>query len=476
MCSFIFTNLKLNNELIEAINKYLKYRGPDRTNVKEINDYTFIHNLLHITGEMIIQPFIKNDVVCLFNGEIYNYKSFGNYRSDGECLIDLYEKFGDDFFNKLDGEFAICLLDFKKNMLYFTRDIFGTKPIYYNIDENNITIATYESALNTLKCSNIREVKNNTIYIHNINNSETKTKILHHFNFSRQYKTTYEDWEKAFLNSVKKRINNENRKKFICLSSGYDSGCICLAANLLNENYKTFTINAREDLNIIKARQLKNDKESYQIHFIKSNYLNTRQKLDKIIEPILYYSKTEIYNKNSLLFPPRKYSTDMYILDDKASIGLSYICDIASNEGYRIFLSGQGADEIYADYGFNGKDSGGGHTRFGGRWPSNMLCEINGKKFISNDVNDDVIWDSFFKSPQRNYIMKEDCVSGAHGIEGRFPYLDKDVVQEFLWLDVKLKNQIYKAPLDFFLQKHKYPYNKGKKIGFKADYAFHKNL
>ena len=55
-----------------------------------------------------------------------------------------------------------------------------------------------------------------------------------------------------------------------------------------------------------------------------------------------------------------------------------------------------------------------------------MLSKINGKKFISNDVNDDVIWDSFFKSPQRNYIMKEDCVSGAHGIEGRFPYLDKD--------------------------------------------------
>ena len=80
-----------------------------------------------------------------------------------------------------------------------------------------------------------------------------------------------------------------------------------------------------------------------------------------------------------------------------------------------------------------------------------MLSKINGKKFISNDVNDDVIWDSFFKSPQRNYIMKEDCVSGAHGIEGRFPYLDKDVVQEFLWLDVKLKNKEYKSPLCFFL-------------------------
>jgi len=458
------------------VNEYLKYRGPDVTNVKEIGGYTFIHNLLHITGEMIIQPFIKNDIVCLFNGEIYNYENFGDYKSDGECLIDLYEKIGDDFLKKLDGEFSICILDFKQKKIIFARDIFGTKPLYYNIDNSNISFSTYKSPLDRLECKTIKEVNNNTIYNYDIMNNKLEAKILHHFDFSNQYKTTYEDWEKAFLNSIKKRISNKNRKKFICLSSGYDSGCICLAANLLNEDYKTFTINAREDLNIIKARHLKNDKELFQIMLTKSLYSNALQKLNKIIEPILYYSKTEIYTKNSLIFPPAQYSSDMYISEDKASVGLSYICDIASDEGYRIFLSGQGADEIYADYGFNGRDSGGGHSRFGGRWPSNMLSKINGKKFISNDVNDDVIWDSFFKSPQRNYIMKEDCVSGAHGIEGRFPYLDKDVVQEFLWLDVKLKNQEYKGPLGFFLEKYKYPYSKNTKIGFKADYGFNKNL
>ena len=188
---------------------------------------------------MIIQPFIKNNIVCLFNGEIYNYKSFGNYRSDGECIIDLYEKYGEDFFNKLDGEFAICLLDLKKNMLYFTRDIFGTKPLYYNIDKNNITIATYKSTLDILKCLNVQEVKNNTVYIHNINNSETKTKILHNFDFSKHYKTTYKVRKGIF--KLIKRISNKNRNLFVCL----DSGCICLVANLLNEDYKTFTMQGR---------------------------------------------------------------------------------------------------------------------------------------------------------------------------------------------------------------------------------------
>tara|TARA_B110000285_G_scaffold92956_1_gene106392 strand:- start:9240 stop:10667 length:1428 start_codon:yes stop_codon:yes gene_type:complete len=472
MCSFIFTNITLSDKTIKYINEFLQYRGPDVTSVKNIDNYTFIHNLLHITGERIIQPFIKDTIICFFNGEIYNYKEFGDYKSDGECLIDLYEKFGYQFFKKLDGEFAICLLDLKKNHILFTRDIFGTKPLFYNIDDDNISLSSYKSALDRLDCKTIKEANNNTIYIYDITANKIKTEILHHFDFSNQYKTTYNDWEKAFLNSVRKRLDNNERKKFICLSSGYDSGCICLAANLLNENYKTFTINGKEDLNIINRRILINNKESYKLILLKDQFLISKQKLEKKLEPMIYYSKSEIYNKNSLINPPAKYSEDMYVINDKASVGLSHICNIAYNEGYRIFLSGQGADEIYADYGLNGKDSGGGHTRFGGRWPNNMLENINGKKFVSNDVNDDVIWDSFFKSPQKNYIMKEDSVSGAHGIEGRFPYLDKDVVQEFLWLDVKLKNQLYKGPLDFFLEKHKYPYNKDVKIGFKADYGF----
>ena len=30
--------------------------------------------------------------------------------------------------------------------------------------------------------------------------------------------------------------------------------------------------------------------------------------------------------------------------------------------------------------------------------------------------------------------MKEELVAGVHGIEGRYPFLDPKVVQEYLWL------------------------------------------
>ena len=33
----------------------------------------------------------------MYNGEIYNYLKFGDYNSDGECIIDLYKKYEKNF-------------------------------------------------------------------------------------------------------------------------------------------------------------------------------------------------------------------------------------------------------------------------------------------------------------------------------------------------------------------------------------------
>ena len=62
--------------------------------------------------------------------------------------------------------------------------------------------------------------------------------------------------------------------------------------------------------------------------------------------------------------------------------------------------------------------------------------------------------------------MKEEHVAGSYGIEGRYPFLDKYVVQEFLWLTTELKNREYKSPLDNYLVMNKFPYEKEQKTGF----------
>ena len=142
------------------------------------------------------------------------------------------------------------------------------------------------------------------------------------------------------------------------------------------------------------------------------------------------------------------------IKNDKASIGLGVICSKATQEGYRIYLSGQGADEIISDYGFNGGKIY-DHSSFGGYFPNNL------EGFFP--------WHSFYDGTQIQYLNKEEYVAGAFGIETRYPFLDTQLVQEFLWLTSDLKNKKYKSALDEYLIQNNYPFQQGIKTGFQAN-------
>ena len=80
------------------------------------------------------------NVVSVFNGEIYNFKELRSMylneyifhsNSDTEVIPYLYEKFGIDFVQKLRGVFAIAIYDKRSKLLYLIRDRFGVKPVYY---------------------------------------------------------------------------------------------------------------------------------------------------------------------------------------------------------------------------------------------------------------------------------------------------------------------------------------------------------
>jgi asparagine synthase (glutamine-hydrolysing) len=89
------------------------------------------------------QPMFSEDksVCIVFNGEIYNFQDLrnlldGKYRftthSDTEVILHGYEEWGTDVFSKLNGIFAIALLDNRKTAkLLLARDPVGVKPLYY---------------------------------------------------------------------------------------------------------------------------------------------------------------------------------------------------------------------------------------------------------------------------------------------------------------------------------------------------------
>ncbi len=89
------------------------------------------------------QPMCTEDekVFVAFNGEIYNAFDFTNelqndgYRfkssSDTEVILALYLKYGfDGMITRLNGMFAIVLIDTTRQTMFIARDRFGIKPIY----------------------------------------------------------------------------------------------------------------------------------------------------------------------------------------------------------------------------------------------------------------------------------------------------------------------------------------------------------
>lgn len=441
MCSFNIIK-KIKNKL-SKINYYAQKRGPDHTNTKEINNITFIHNLLHITGKMTIQPFEKNNIVCVFNGEIYNYKKFGKYDSDGQCLIDLYEKYGIEFTKLLDGEFAIALIDFNKNIILISTDIFSTKPLFYCFYKANFMISSYEKCIELNKMKGIKKLEANKTMVFDLNSFKKLDEIVLHTFQLNQFKDNYDDWNKAFTNSIKKRASNLQRKLFVSLSGGYDSGAICCELNNQKIKYNSYTVNGKEDRKVLGERNKINNTNS-------KNYdLN-----ENIIEKYVEKNNTNCCNyirkvRENIDRAPYE------VLKDRASAGCSFICENARKDGCIISLSGQGADEIYSDYGFNGKTYT-WHSCFGGKYP--------------DDLSKIFPWESFFSGIGQCLIMKEEIIGGSHGIEQRYPFLDKEVVQEFLWLKPELKNKYYKAPIHNYLTMNKYPFKLNQKVGFNCLY------
>jgi len=124
---------------------------------------------------------------------------------------------------------------------------------------------------------------------------------------------------------------------------------------------------------------------------------------------------------------------------------------MAKNDNKKIYLSGQGADEIFSDYGFQGKRIF-EHSNFGGLFPEDLTTIFP--------------WPSFYESSQRSYLTKEEYVAGSYGLEARYPFLDKDVVQEFLWLSADIKNNNYKSVLHNLMSERDFPFNVGVKTGF----------
>lgn len=122
----------------------LAHRGPDDAGTYLFGDTVGLgHRRLSIidVSHGGHQPMHFDDLVIVFNGEIYNYKEIKSelekegYRidsnSDTAVMLRAFQKWGVQAVHKFIGMFSFVMLDRRSNRLYLFRDRAGVKPLYY---------------------------------------------------------------------------------------------------------------------------------------------------------------------------------------------------------------------------------------------------------------------------------------------------------------------------------------------------------
>lgn len=145
-----------DNSWSAKANFLLRHRGPDGHGFFADDYCQLIHRRLALidltpTG---LQPMGNEDhtIQVVLNGEIYNFQTLraqllqcGHHfrgTSDTEVLVHLYEEYGPNMVEQLQGMFAFAIYDQRQHQLLLARDRFGIKPLYYAFYADQILFAS----------------------------------------------------------------------------------------------------------------------------------------------------------------------------------------------------------------------------------------------------------------------------------------------------------------------------------------------
>jgi len=545
MCGILayISNKEINQNTLLNIKNLMKCRGPDNQSYKKLSfgkkNLHLFHSRLAIQdlNKRSNQPYIFKDYILIFNGEIYNFKELKKKLnkkfqtlSDTEVILYYYNLYKDKCFELFEGMWSIVIYDMKNKNIIVSRDRFGEKPLLFYKKNDEIILSSQISyineILNTNQKFNNKKIntflnygyksvfKNNETFFNNINHIEKGTIITIEKTLKvskKKYWKLKTDKEieklslKEHISNTKKLLINAIDLRLVSdvpislnLSGGIDSGAICsIASKILGKKLETFSLIDSDDryneINLIKATA--NDCG------VKNNLI----KLDRNVNFFDLLKKSIEYNNYPL-----------FTLTDLIQY---YLSSFVKKRGFKVSLSGAGADEIYGGYYdhylmlfseintsdpkklknyvniwkknikpnlrnkfFNKYDLFFKNSNFRGYVFDNF---INNKKFCLKKIGYEFQEKKYFKSLLKNrmanelfhetvpiYTHREDLNSMQFSIENRTPFLDTNLI-EYLFsvksshlLNECQNKYILRASLEGILNKE--VLNQKMKFGFNA--------
>ena len=156
----IYGDMEMPVDILKRMIAILNHRGPDGSGFYADNRIGLGHARLSIIDlEGGRQPVHNEDksIWITFNGEIFNYKELRKdlisrghefyTKSDTETIVHLYEDHGVDCLKYLNGQFAFALWDRDTGKLFIARDRVGIRPVFYCFTGGSIIFASEIKAL-----------------------------------------------------------------------------------------------------------------------------------------------------------------------------------------------------------------------------------------------------------------------------------------------------------------------------------------
>lgn len=352
----------VDKETLQKMMDAIIHRGPDGSGEYVDDTVALGHRRLSIIDlEGGKQPMENEDgsMVCIFNGEIYNYQPLRQQlqeqghifstHSDTEVLLHGYEEWGEGMLNKLRGMFSFAIWDKKEQTLFCARDFFGIKPFYYYEKDGLLLFGSeiksflqhpkFEKKLNRSQLELYLTFQyspgENTFFegvkkllpAHCLTWKDGKVSIRRYWQpeFEPQQGKTLEEWETEIENAMKDsvaahKISDVEVGSF--LSSGVDSSYMACLAKV----DKTFTVG-------FANKQY--DETSYAQEF--SQHIGVKNTAYRITPEEYWENLSKI-----------QYHMDEP-LADAASVALYFVNREAAKQ-VKVCLSGEGADEFFGGY------------------------------------------------------------------------------------------------------------------------------
>ncbi len=488
--------------LLEEMKSLIAHRGPDGSGIYHRNNVGLVHTRLSIQdlSEAAHQPMIdpSSNYCISFNGEIYNFPQLREelmqqgitFESSGdtEVLLKACIHYGvEATLPKLNGMFAFAFWNNKTQELWLARDRMGIKPLYFTSTKKGTMFASEIKALvpfmDEVKpdISVLFEVlSGGTVWepnsmVHGVNalnpgsyirisNSRDKIVQKEYFSvFSLVDESTYATYNNASLQDMSQefmRLMQESVKIHAIsdaplatlVSGGIDSSLISALTNQYCPGISLYHAD-------VVGEQSEKKYAKQVADFLKLDFVCAEMNKDVYVHDLVV---TTLFHETPSAYHPN-------------DVPFQLIAKRAHQDGIKVLLTGEGADELFIGYGHASKEIIRNKLRhvftkglvlgnagrlinkiYGGTSGPSMIENLATRgtsfewkqrseetyRFIKDPVEKQALISSnmYQKAHLNSLLQRNDRMGMMHGLESRIPFLENEMVKFAVNLPLKFKH------------------------------------